>query len=493
MRMMLIMIVSLFTSRIVLQQLGVTDFGINNVVGGLVTTLSFLTGAVGAGTSRYFSYYLGREDYKNLNQYFQLSIIIFITISILALCLAETVGLWFLNTQMVIDHERQYAANFVYQCAVFSFIFSMFQIPYQSLIIAEEKMSFYAYIGIVEVILKLLIVYTLMIGRFDKLIIYSILNMLVLIGMAAFYILYCMRKYKKICSFHFYFDKNKYKEFSSYSGWILFGALSGICRDQGVNIILNLFFGPVVNAARGIAYQVNRAVVQFINNFFMAVRPQIIKRYSLGNNSGMCTLVFSSSRLCYYLIILLSCPILIQTPIVLDFWLKDVPDYTILFTRLVIIIAIIESLANALDTAIAAHGEMKYFQIFTGGLLILNLPISYLLLKLGYGPESTMIVGIFIAISAHTLRIYFAKKYGGVPINKYCKSVLIVISYTTAAIMLPLILLYTSTNIFTSILGFIFFSTICLVWTSLIILIIGLNKGERATILVFVKNKLQHA
>lgn len=487
-RMLLVMVVSLYTSRVVLQTLGVEDFGLYNVVGGLVATLSFLTGCISSGTSRFFAFYIGKGDKEELNTYYKISVTCFILLSGIILVIAETIGLWFLNTQMNISADRMIAANWVYQCSILSFILSMFTVPHQSMIVSHENMTVYAYVGVVEVVAKLLIVYCLLIGNIDKLILYSVLNCLITLFLLLFYIFYSQNKYEE-CRYKFYFNWQKIKGFLSYSTWIIFGALSNIFKDQAINILLNIFFGVAINAARGVAYQINRAVVQFVNNFYMAVRPQITKRYAAGETKSMFSLVFTSSRLCYYLVFVLSVPLLIQMPLVLQLWLHDVPEHTVLFARLVLIHALIESLAYPLDTSITATGNIKRFQLLTGGILLLNLPISYIVIKMGAPAEATMCVMIFLAIVAHVVRMFCARVQNGISLGEYSQDVLLKVFLVTVVSITVLCLLYVSYN-FDGVIGFILFSILCVLFSLLSMYVLGINVHERKILQQYVRSKI---
>ena len=488
-RMLLVMVVGLYTSRIVLRELGVTDFGIYNVVGSIVTSLSFLSVSLISGTSRYFAFYIGKNDVKELHKYYKLSVTCFILLSVIILIIAETIGLWFINTQLTINNERMTAANWVYQFSVISFILSILANSSRSIIISYEKMSVYAYIGVVQALLKLLIAYLLIVSTWDKLIFYSFLLLLVSFLDFIFYVIYSNMKYPLICKYSFYFEKKSFKEFVSYSGWILFGTLSEVFRGQGINVLLNIFFGPVVNAARGISYQVRAAVLQFVDNFSMAARPQITKHYAAGDFLAMKDLVYSASRLCYYLVLALSVPIIIQMPYVLKLWLGEYPDYTVLFTRLVLIIILVESLASPLDTAIVASGKVKYFQVFTGGFLLLNLPFSYLALKFGYGPESAMVIAIVMAILSHGIRMFFGKVNASIGFGDYSKSVLVYCFVVTVLIFLPLWILY-KYFYFITLIGLLFYTTACISWAGIVSYSIGIPKNERKSINNLIKKKL---
>lgn len=422
-RMLLIMVITLYTSRVVLRVLGEEDYGIQNVVGGFITVLSFLSTTIASAVSRFFAFEIGRGDYKRLNQYFNLSLLAYLMVGFIVVVLGETVGLWFVANKLTIPADRMQAAMWVYQFSIVSFLVQMFAVPYNSLIIAKEKMDIYAYISIIEVVLKLSVVYLLTISAFDKLIFYSFLLFVVTTFVQGLYAAYCRMKYREESRIRIYWDRTMFNDILHYSGWVFFGAVSSICRGQGLNIVLNIFFGPIVNAARGIAYQVNSAINQLVNSFYTACRPQITKLYAQGNNEAMMNLVFQSSRLCYYLVFILSLPIVIKVDGILNLWLGSYPEYTALFTQLVIIIAVIDSIGYPFQGAISATGNIKWYQIVTGCLTILNLPIAYVLLKIGYGPEYAMITGIVLAIVSQISRMIFMKRNLNMSVRIYIKEV----------------------------------------------------------------------
>lgn len=294
-RMLIIMLVTLYTSRVVLSALGVVDYGIYNVVGGLVTMMGLLNGAMSVSTQRYLTYELGKGDMLRLKQVFSTCMTIFMILSLIVIILAETIGLWFLYNKMVIPEERMDAACYVYQFSILACILSLITNPFNATIIAHEKMDVYAYVSILEVALKLVIVYLLLVIPTDRLITYGILILASQFIVALCYIIYCWKKFSET-HYHFYWDKPLFRELISYSGWNLYGSAAGLVKGQGLNILLNMFFNPAVNAARGIAYQINSAITQFFTNFYTAVRPQITKYYATGEINEMTKLVFRSSR-----------------------------------------------------------------------------------------------------------------------------------------------------------------------------------------------------
>lgn len=313
-RMFFVMAVTLFTSRVVLATLGVTDFGIYNVVGGVVAMMGILNNAMAVSTQRYLTFELGRGDAVRLKQVFCMCLAIFVMLAVVVVVLGETVGLWFLNSKMTIPADRMVAANWVYQFSILACVASLIVTPYNAVIIARERMNVYAYVGILEVVLKLAVVYLLLVIPVDRLTTYGLLILLSQIVIAVIYMLYCTRHFAE-ARYRVYWDGSLFRELVSYSGWNLFGSAAGVVKGQGLNILLNMFFTPAVNAARGIAYQVNAAITQFFTNFYTAVRPQITKYYAQGDMEEMTKLIFRSSKMSFYLIMLISMPVIIEAPL----------------------------------------------------------------------------------------------------------------------------------------------------------------------------------
>lgn len=438
--MIIMMGVSLYTVRIVLDTLGVVDYGIYNVVGGIVTMFSFLSNSMAVASQRFFSFELGKKDYNQLKKTFSITISIYIMLSFVILLLAETVGLWFLNTQMTIPENRIEAANWIYQFSILSFMMTLFTIPYNAAIIAHERMNVYAWVSIIEVILKLLIVYLLLAFTYDKLKLYGVLIFGVTSIITLIFRTYCKKRFKE-CRFSFFWNKSLFKEILSYSGWNLFGALASIFNNQGVNIVLNMFFGPIVNAAQAIAYQVNGALVQFVQNFMTAARPQIIKYYASGEKEKMVNLVFQSSKFSFLLLFILTMPLLLEANYILDIWLTHTPEYVVLFIRFIIIAALIDSLSHSLMTSAQATGKIKKYTSIIGGVMILNLPVSYLFLKLGYPPQTVFILAIVNSVICLSLRLLLLIKMIQFPVKRYLhKVVLPLLMVTSIAYILPFLL-----------------------------------------------------
>ena len=492
-RMLLTMLITLYTTRVVLQVLGAVDFGTYEVIAGIVAMFAFLSGTMATASQRFFAVELGVENHAKLKQLFSINVLIFIGIALVIFILAETLGLWYFNNVMKIPADRFEAAAWVYQFAIFTFMVNIVSTPYQAIITAREHMQAYAYISILEVIFKLAIVFVLIYIPIDKLKLYALLLFAIQILISASYILYSTLKFPE-CKFKYYWNKTMFKEVFSFAGWSAFGALAMTVRSQGINLLLNFFFGVLVNTARGIAFKVYAALNLFIHNFFLAVRPQIIKSYAADNEdkSGeMMKLVFQSSKFCFYLILVLSIPILIETRSILGLWLTIVPDYTVIFTRLVIVNAIIESLANPFIASIQATGKIKRYQIVTGSIILLNLPISYLFLKFGFPPQTTMVITILITAIAHLCRLYFMNKLLKMNIFNYFKQVILPISLVSIlAFVLPLLYARCFEPSFWRLVGVTAVTAIASVF---IIFFIGLTQSERNGLKRFVFSKIGRA
>lgn len=417
-RMMLIMGVTLYTSRVVLKTLGIEDFGIYNVVGGIVTMFTFLNGALGSATSRYITFELGKKNYERLSQVFNVAFLIHLLIGVLVIVLAETIGLWFFYEKMTIPENRMFAAFWVYQISILTCFFTLTQVPYNATIIAHENMKIYAWVGIVEVICKLIVVFLLVISPFDKLIFYASLLCLIQISIICFYRIYCSRNYKE-SSLKLYKDKGLYKEMFGYAGSDLIGNISVLAQGQGLNLLLNVFFGPVVNAARGVAYQVQGAVTQFSANFMTAVRPQIIKSYAQGDLKGMMKLVVDSSCFSYYLMWLISFPVMLEADYILRLWLGKYPEHSVSFLRLVLVLCLIQTVKTPRTTVYHATGHLKLVNMIVGSILCAAFPMAYLFLKLGLPPESVFWAANVTMLASEFASIIILKRYIKYSISSY--------------------------------------------------------------------------
>ena len=438
-RMLFTMGISLFTSRVILQTLGVEDYGISSVVGGVISMFTFINAAMVSSTQRYLNFELVRGDANQLRSVFSTSLQIHALIALAIIVLSETVGLWFLNEKLVIPEARMTAATWVYQCSILSCAVSIMSTPYNAVIVAHEKMSAFAYISILDVSLKLLVVYLLVVLPFDKLIILAILNLLVQLFIRYIYTIYCHRHFPE-SYFQFRFNKTLFKEMFGFAGWSFWGNLAAILYTQGLNMMLNIFFGPIVNAARGIAVQVQSAVQQFVGGFQTALNPQITKNYASNNLPQMHSLMFRSARFSFLLLFFLSLPVLMETNFILTLWLKTVPDDAVIFTQIMICISLIYTTANPCIIANQATGKVKIYQMVVGGILLLILPISYVVLKLGAPAYSVFIVHFCIESLAQFSRMYMLRKLIHLPLWQYMKNIYIpIVSTVVIAIILPLV------------------------------------------------------
>ncbi len=478
-RSIVVMLVSLYTSRVILAALGEDDYGIYNVVGGVVAMLSMLTGSLSSAISRFITFELGKGCKENLQKIFSSSVTIQLVISLIVLVLAETVGLWFLNTYINIPEERMLAANWVYQFSIVTFIIGLLSVPYNAEIIANERMSAFAYIGMLDALGKLLIAFLIVKSPVDRLIFYAALMCLLSLVVRFVYAVYC-RKHFEECHYSWIWDRSLLRQMFGFAGWNFIGAASGVLRDQGGNILINIFFGPAVNAARGIAYQVNNAVSTFVTNFMTAINPQITKSYAAGDRDYMMKLIFHGARFSFYILLLLSVPILMNTEYILELWLKDVPEHTVLFVQLVLIFTMSESISYPLITAMLATGNIRTYQIVVGGLQLLNLPVSYILLRVGAAPEMVMVVAIAISQCCLAARLIMLRKMIGLRVRYYFKRVYInIIVVSVVAMLVPFFLQPYLTGSFAY---FCISVLACLVCTSLSICFIGCNKVERSYI-----------
>ena len=488
-RMLLIMGVNLYTSRIILKTLGIEDYGLYNVVGGVVTMFTFLNGSLSSATSRYITFELGKKDYNRLNKVFNLAISIHLAIALLIVIMAETIGLWFFYEKMTIPPHRLEAAFWVYQISIITCFFSLTQVPYNASIIAYENMKIYAYVGIFEVLLKLIIVFLLFISPIDKLIFYALLLCIVQVSVMLFYRFYCNRHYAS-CKIRFCKDKTLFKEMFFYASSDLIGNISVLAQGQGLNLLLNIFFGPSVNAARGIAYQVQGAITQFSNNFVTAVRPQIIKSYAEGNLGDMMKLVYQSSCFSFYLMWIISFPILLETEYLLQLWLNEYPDYSVIFLRLIIILCLIQTIKTPRSTVFQATGFVKRSNIIVGTILCMAFPLAYLSLKLGGKPESvfwmanlTMFISEFAGTIILKRYITFSAKQYMLNVHGRCLLVAVV------SFIIPYLIFDKWIEVsFTRLISTCLLTTIVTIIT---ILYLGIDKDTRLKLIQMAKQRVK--
>ncbi len=476
MRTILTMLISLYTSRLFLEVLGVEDFGIYNVVGGVVGMFSLISGSLSNSISRFLTVEIGRGDYTQLRRVFSTSVNIQIILAIIIVFGIEIGGVWFLNNKMTIPPNRMDAAHWVLQCSVITFVMGLISMPYNALIIANEHFKMFAYIGILENVLKLIVLLLLYNLEFDSLKLYATLWLCVSIILRIIYGAYS-RKHFKESKYKFVLDKNLFREMFSFAGWNAIGTSAALFKEQGVNIAINIFQGPTVNAARAIAVQVNTAVSSFVGNFTIALNPQITKSYASGDKSYMMDLIFKGSKLAFFLLLFLSLPIIIEVDYILSIWLKVIPDHTANLVRLILINAMAESISYSLITAQSATGKIRNYQIIVGGLLMLNFPISYIMLDLGYDVEVTLIVALCISQLCLFARLYMLQKMISLRSLRFIKDVYLrVISTALISTILPLL---THSVIVEGFLRFILVGFTCCISTLICTLYLGSTKIER--------------
>ena len=417
-RMFVVMLVTLFTSRVVLRTLGVVDFGIHNVVGGFVAMFSLISAALAAAVSRFLNIEMGRGDARRLREVFSAAFYIHLILAVVIIICAEVVGPWFIAHKMTIPPERIDAAGWVLHATVAILAINLVELPFNACIIARENMKVYAYVSLVEVFANLGAVYMLSFFDIDKLVLYAWMLLAVCVVVKSVYVLYSLRFYPESRLLRLW-DRRLMGEIMAFAGWNMVGSSSVVIADQGVNILLNQFFNPVVNAARGIAMQVNVAVNAFAQNFMVALNPQITKCYGAHDMSRYAMLILNGARLCSCLIILLSLPLLLETDYVLRLWLGEVPDYTLHFVRLVLLFSISESFTYTLTTGILATGRIRRLQLTVGLMRMMNLPLSYVLLRMGCQPELTFVVAIIVSQVNLFIRLRLVQEHVSLPIGRF--------------------------------------------------------------------------
>ncbi len=482
-RMLLTAAVAFYTSNVVLKVLGEDDFGVFEVVAGAVTMLAFLNGAMTTGTQRYLSIAIAKGDEAELNRTFSATLSIHIAIAIVIFIFAETFGLWFVNNVLKIPEQSMVAANWIYQFATLSFMITVTQVPYNAMIVSHERMGVFAYISIVEVILKLGVVLLLQYITVDKLTLYGGLLFVVTLFIGVLYRLYCFRNFPS-SKYKFKWEPKIFKEMINYAGWNLWGTLAFGASRQGMVLLTNIFFGTAVNAAQALAYKVSITIAQFVGGFQMAMNPQLVKSYAVGHIDETLKLMKRGAKLSFLLMYLLIVPVIFNIHYILDLWLPVVPQYTAIFCQLTLVASLIDSFAGPLMATAQATGRIRLYQSVVGGVLLLNLPISYIFLKFGFSPPIISIVAIAISGVAFVVRLFVLKRVIPFSILSFFKQVMI------RPIVVGLITLGAYFSV-TMKLGtfFEFVQNVVIVELFAIILVvcIGVNRDERK----FVYNKIK--
>lgn len=480
-RTVLIMIVSLYTSRVILQALGVEDYGVYTAIGGIIAFLSMVTGPIDSAISRFLTYELGRGDKDRLRRYFSTGLTTMIIFAVLSVIILETVGIWFLNNKMVIDESRVTAANWVLHLSIAAFVVNLISAPYRAAIIAHEKMALFAYMGILDAVLKLAVAFILLASPIDKLILYAALLLAVSILVRFIYTIICNRQFEECRKVTVGLDKELFKGLFSFAGWNVFGAMASFCRGQGVNILFNLFGGPVVNAAYGIANQVNGAVTSFVNNFTTALNPSIIKSYAASEKQYMMSLIYQGARFSYFLVLLFAMPLILEAEYVTQLWLGQTPDYSVVFIQLMLIYSLIESLSKTIMAGVHASGKIKTYQIVIGLFQVIILPVAYVLLWMGYSPIAVLLAMVVVDIIAVFARMLMAKHIFDLSIRAYLWEVIVKTLFVTiVGLIVPLVLrIYLDETLA----RFFIVVTVSILSTALSVLYVGCTNTEREAII----------
>ena len=478
--MIILTIISLFTVRVNLDSLGAADYGLYNVVAGFVSMFSFISGTLTVASQRFFAIALGKNNWEDVNKYFSVNFVIYIIFSIVIVLLAETFGLWFVLHKMNIAPERMNAAIIVYQFSIVSFVIGIIISPHLALMIADENLSIYAFVSIFEGIFKVLVAYSIYKTKNDKLIVYSFLLLCITVIVNGFYLFYTRMKYKKL-KLKIIKDITVYREVFGFLNWNMIGAIASVGKGQGLNIVINLFFGTVVNAARGIAFQINNVISSFSINFMKAIDPLITKNYASGNKEKFFEITCTASKISFFLLFIITMPLIKNLDYVLKLWLKNVPEYTVVFASLALIDALVMSLTDPISTAIQAIGKLKWYQIVVGGLFLLNVPLAYMFLKISENPYIPFIVSICVSLGMSVGKMIFFKYLGQVSIGKYITNVIFrVIVVCFIAFIFDYFLINPANAFFELLLNVI----IEVLFIATLIIIFGLSKKERKIFLL---------
>ena len=494
-RMMLMTIVSLYTSRIIIQALGIEDYGVYNVVGGFVALFSLVSHSITSSISRFLTYELGRNDIKKLKTVFSTSIIVLILLSIIIVILTETVGLWYLYNKMVIPETRMIAAFWCFQLSIFTFVISLISSPYTASIISHERMDIYAYISIIDAVLKLVICFAVLYSNVDKLILYAFLLGLLSIVNQSIYYFYCKKHFHE-CSFRYSFERNLFKSMFSFAGWNFIGSSAAILRTQGGSLLLNYYGGPIVNAANGISNTVTSVVYNFVNSFTQAYNPQITKRYASKEFEPLIQLIIYGARFSYYMMLIVTIPIVLNAQFILSLWLGEdnVPDHSVSFIRWTVVFMLAEVIGRPLMTVKAATGNIKNYQIVVGGVLLLMLPLAYLGLALGAPVEIVIISNAFTACLAVFARMIMLKNdFPTWSFGLFFRKVIINVTLVSTVSFIPSYMIFKMFDYGWS--NLLFTTIISLVFTIISVLYFGCNSNERmwlyTRINYYIRNKIK--
>lgn len=487
-RMLFTMIVSLYTTRVVLSTLGVEDFGIYNVVGGVVSMLAFLNSALVSAIQRFYNVENSRNGDDGIQRVYSVAIVVQCLLSLVIFVLLESLGIWYVNNMLVVPAERLLVANVLFQVSTISLLLTIFQTPYSAAIVSFERLDYFAYVGIIDVVLKLVFALILPFIPFDHLMVYSLLILCINVLNFQMNFIYARSNFKML-RFKRAIDRPLLKSMLSFSGWNTFDAFSSIIYGQGLNLILNLFFGPVVNAARGVANQINAAISGFSRNIVMAFRPQLVDSYAKGDYQRTRTIMFTESKVCFFMLFLLSLPVIIQIHYILHLWLGDnVPDYTEIFVQLILIKMIIATFNVPFSQVVHATGNIKKFHLITGNLTILIAPISYLFLKIGCDATIVFIISIVMSVVTQIVCVFVLKGLFEYSIFAYLKE--IVFPCAIVALIAPLLPLLLDSILDENFVSFIIVSVVCVISSVIVSMIILMDRAQRNKIMSNVARRI---
>jgi len=481
-RMFLNMAVGLFTAGIVLNTLGITDYGIYNIVGGFVSMFGFLNSSMSSATQRFLSFDLGKNDLVQLQKTFSTTVTIHLGIALIIVLALETFGLWYINYKLNVPTDRISAVNVVFQFSVWSTFLGIIQVPYNALITAHERFNVYAYISFLEIVFKLAILFLLIHIQHDKLILYSILLFVSSFIIRMIYRIYCRKNFSE-SHYFFHFDKKFFSEILSFTGWNTFGSIASVARGQGNNLLLNMFFGPALNAAYGVSMQFQSVINSFVSNFQVAVNPQIIKTYANQEFEKSIFLMKESSKLSYFLMLIMSVPMIYNIDYILEIWIKKVPPFTDTFICISLVGVLLDTISNPLMTGARASGKMKSYQIIISITVFLSLPLSYFALKIYKNPNLIFIIISLLNFAALVFRIYFLKKMINLEVKEFIKDVFLKIFVCTSLVLLGNFVLFHYYGSANTIPSLLIFATINILSTSVIVLLFGISKREKKFIL----------
>lgn len=483
-RMLFLMFIGLYTSRVVLSTLGVTDYGIYGVVGGVVALFSVISGSLSAAITRFITFEMGKGTEARLKNVFSSAVTVQLILALLVVVIAEPLGIWFIENEINMPPDRHDAAHWVFQFSLLTFVINIISIPYNASIIAHERMSAFAVIGVLEGLAKLAVAFLIMYSPIDRLVYYAILMCVVAVGVRMAYSVYCRRHFPE-CRYTFMWEPDLLRQMFAFAGWNFIGAASGTLRDHGGNVLINIFCGPVANAARAVSVQLGGAVQSFVSNFMTAVNPQITKSYAAQEKEYALSLVFRSSRYSFYLLYMLALPVLFNAGYILDLWLEDVPARSENFVCLALLLSLSECLSYPLVTLMLATGNIRNYQLIVGGLQLMNLPVSYLVLKAGAPPESIIVVAIVISQICLFARLLLLKGMTGLSASGFIKAVYLRVA--AVFIVSGSVIYLISYMLKSDFVSFVISCIVCIAVNTAGIWLIGIDNEERKLLIDKIK------